>query len=215
VIHYGIEPERFAGTNFCLRQNWFSDGTAVIGSIGRLEPRKGHDCLIRAMPATLEHAPNACLVIAGHDPWKYGKHLQTLIEQLRLQEKVRLAGFQADVASFLSGLDVFALASRSEGFGQVVIEAMAAGKPVVVNKIPPLTEIVADDETGILVDPEKPAAFARAISRLLANADEARQMGRRGRERVQSHFSAEKMATNTTLLYDELVGTRSVERLLG
>jgi len=208
MIHYGIEPERFARPADDLRQAWSLEGRAVVGSIGRLEPRKAHDCLIKAMPAILEQVPNASLLIAGHDPWGYGKDLHALIAALGLEEQVRLIGFQADIASFLGALDVFAFPSRSEGFGQVVIEAMMAGKPVVARRIPPLTEIVVDGGTGLLVEPEKPETFARAVSWLLMHPEEAQHMGMQGRERISSHFSAEKMVAKVMSLYDELARTQ-------
>jgi glycosyltransferase involved in cell wall biosynthesis len=214
VIQYGIEPERFARPDADLRKTWRLEGRAVVGSIGRLEPRKAHDRLIRAMPALLEQVPNASLMIAGHDPWGYSKDLHALIAELGLEEQVRLVGFQADVASFLGALDVFAFASRSEGFGQVVIEAMAAGKPVVASKISPLTQIVADGETGLLVEPERPGAFARALSWLLTHPEEAQHMGMQGRERIYSHFSAEKMVAKVMSLYDELARTHYDQKSL-
>ena len=159
VIHYGIEPEKFSESRVNLREQWGLNDNAVIGSIGRLEPRKGHDLLIQAMPELCKRVPSARLLIAGHDPWGYGATLRRLIDRLGLGEKVRLVGFQNDVVSFLSALDVFAFASSSEGFGQVLVEAMATGKPVVASRIPPLTEIVVDGETGLLVEPENPNGF--------------------------------------------------------
>jgi glycosyltransferase involved in cell wall biosynthesis len=210
VIHYGIEPERFVQSTSHIQKVWALNRHAVVGSIGRLEHRKGHDCLIAGMTYVLERVPTAALLIAGHDPWGYGKNLQALINGLGLTEQVRLVGFQDDVAAFLSALDVFVFASRTEGFGQVVIEAMAAGKPVVASRIPPLTEIVVDGETGILVEPEAPKAFADAIVWLLTHTAEAQEMGRRGQERVHSHFSAERMSTQTLSLYYTLLGARDV-----
>src|SRR5207249_1367063 len=123
-------------------QKWALEDKLVIGAIGRLEPRKGHDCLLHAMAELKKIIPGVSLVIAGHDPWGYGKGLQSLINRLDLRKEVRLVGFQSDIAAFLSVLDVFAFATQSEGFGQVVIEAMAAGKAVVASKIAPLTEII-------------------------------------------------------------------------
>jgi glycosyltransferase involved in cell wall biosynthesis len=205
VIHYGIEPERFRRSDPSRQNQWSANGRPVIGSIGRLEPGKGHDCLIEAMPTILEQRPDASLLIAGHDPWGYGKNLREDIERLKLEKKVQLLGFQNDVCSFLGALDVFAFASRSEGFGQVVIEAMAAGKPVVASKIPPLTEIIEDGETGLLVEPGDARGFANAIVWILSHTDQAEQMGKRGQERVRSHFSAERMTDETVSLYSALL----------
>lgn len=204
VIHYGIEPERFARPNFALHENSALNSPMIIGSIGRLEWRKGHECLIRAMPTVLHHVPNVSLLIAGHDPWGYGRTLQALIDQLELNGRVRIVGFQNDVPSFLQSINVFAFASRSEGFGQVVVEAMAAGRPVVASKIPPLTEIVVDGQTGLLAEPRDPEAFADAILWLLMHPQEASQMGKQGQERVRTKFSAERMTADTILLYRSL-----------
>ena len=205
VIHYGIEPERFSQSQSDLKQQWVLEDKLVIGAIGRLEPRKGHDCLLHAMAELKKIVPGVSLVIAGHDPWGYGKELRSLIDRLDLRKEVRLVGFQSDIAAFLSAIDVFAFATQSEGFGQVVIEAMAAGKPVVASKIPPLTEIVRDGETGLLVNPDNPQAFANAIGWLVTHPEQAQQMGRRGRERVYSHFTAQRMVDETLSLYSALL----------
>jgi glycosyltransferase involved in cell wall biosynthesis len=210
VIHYGIEPGRFTPSTANGNGAGKQKGQLIIGSVGRLETGKGFDCLTYAMSSVCKELPHASLFIAGADTWDYGKDLKSLIHRLGLQERVHLVGFQHKVASFLHTLDVFAFASRSEGFGQVVIEAMAAGKPVVASRIPALTEVVSDHETGILVEPDEPEAFASAISWLLMHPDEARQMGRRGQERVRTYFSAERMANDTLSLYSEIIGKHSV-----
>ena len=212
VIHYGIEPEKFSEPRVNLREQWGLNDNAVVGSIGRLEPRKGHDLLIQAMPELCMRVPSARLLIAGHDPCGYGVTLRRLIDRLGLGEKLRLVGFQTDVVSFLNALDVFAFASSSEGFGQVVIEAMAAGKPVITSKIAPLTEIVADGETGLLVESGSPQSFASAIAQLLIDPMERHRMGARGRERVTKCFTAERMTQETLLLYENLLGQKSEVR---
>ena len=79
VIHYGIDPESFSRPQADLRREWGLEGKSIIGAIGRLEPRKGHDCLIRSMCEIKKAIPNAVLLIAGHDPWGYGDELQRLI----------------------------------------------------------------------------------------------------------------------------------------
>jgi glycosyltransferase involved in cell wall biosynthesis len=208
VIHYGIEPQRFAQPQPTSDEQSSAHRQAVVGTIGRLEPRKGHEYLIRAMPDVLRWVPQATLRVAGHDPWGYGSTLQAVVAELGVEAQVRLVGFISDVPAFLHALDVFALASRSEGFGQVVIEAMAAGKPVVASRIAPLTEIVVDGDTGLLVEPENPKAFAEAIVWLLTHPDAAQRMGRRGQERVRQHFSAEQMAAKTLALYQQVLSAR-------
>ncbi|MBI4522558.1 MAG: glycosyltransferase [Deltaproteobacteria bacterium] len=205
VVHYGIEPDRFNIATVGGGETYSVNGSPLIGSIGRLERGKGYDILIEAMPAVHKRAPDALLLIAGHDPWGYSKSLQAASSRLGLDGTVRLVGFQNNIPAFLHALDVFVFASRSEGFGQAVIEAMAAGKPVVASKIPPLTEIVVDGESGLLVEVDNPGAFARAISSLLLDPEEARRLGKQGQQRVYEHFTAEKMSAETFSLYRELI----------
>ena len=205
VVHYGIHAERFYAPKKNLRP--LGRGKSpVIGTIGRLEPRKGHDLLIRAMPYVLERFPNAILLIAGHDPWHYGATLQRLIKAQGVEGSVQLVGFQEDIPSFLHALDIFAFASRSEGFGQVVIEAMAAGRPVVVSRIAPFTEIVLHGETGVLVE-RTPEAFAQAIIALLENPERAQDMGKKAQQRVRDVFSVEIMAQKTVDVYKQVLST--------
>jgi glycosyltransferase involved in cell wall biosynthesis len=213
VIRYGIEPERFIGTDDEQgNETEKHPCRLIIGSIGRLEPGKGFECLIRAMQMVRAQMPGASLLIAGHDPLGYGKNLASLIAELSLNEHVRLVGFHNDVPSFLRGLDVFVFASRSEGFGQVVIEAMAAGRSVVASKIPPLTEIVIDGDTGLLAECDSSESFASSLIRLLKDPVERQRMGARGRERVREYFTAERMTQETLLLYENLLGQKSEVR---
>jgi len=208
VIHYGIEASGFSMPQAPPHIATDMAGHRIIGSMGRLEPRKGHETLIRAMPEILQQLPGASLQIAGHDPWDYEQVLQAVIDELGLEPLVQLLGFQNDVPAFLHKLNVFALASHSEGFGQVILEAMAAGKPVVASRIAPFTEIVLEGETGLLVEPKNPNAFADAICWLLTHPREAQQMGERGRERVRRYFSADCMAAQTLSFYHDLLSRR-------
>jgi glycosyltransferase involved in cell wall biosynthesis len=203
VIHYGIEVERFEG---CGNRGGVtgSNGHHVIGAIGRLEPRKGHECLIRALPAIRKQVGPVELHIAGNDPWKYGRTLRELAATLGVADEVKFLGFTADIARFLQGVDVFAFASRSEGFGQVVIEAMASRAPLVASRIEPISEIVTEGESGLLASPDNPAEFAAAIGRLLLSREEALRMGARARQRAQEHFSAARMLVETLELYRQV-----------
>jgi len=205
VVYYGIEPERWISPTKDLRSEWGFFRKPVVGTIGRLEPRKGHDILIQAMPSIVQQFPQVMLLIAGHDPWGYGSVLQNLASRLNTEKHIRFLGFQNDIPSFLHAIDVFAFASRSEGFGQVVIEAMAAGKPVVVSRIAPLTEIVTDGETGFYAEPENPESFAEKILWLLSHREEAQTMGKRGQEIVRRRFSAEIMTSVVLAIYQEVL----------
>lgn len=205
VVHNGIEVEAFAAASRDLRSEWGLGARPVIGTVGRIEPGKGHDLLIRGMPRVLREFPNAVLLIAGVGPARYGRPLANLIQSLGLRDHVRLVGFQEDVVSFLHAVDVFAFGSRSEGFGLAVAEAMAAGKPVVAARIPPLDEVVEDGKTGLLVAPESPDSFGQAIMTLLCDRSTADQMGRAGRSRVAERFTASRMATDVLETYSRVL----------
>ena len=204
VVHYGIEADKFLGARpRTTGLNGDRDG-AVIGSIGRIEPAKRHEALIRVMPRVLREFPSASLLIAGHDPTGHSRVLEDLIDELGVRDSVRLVGFKDDIPAFLDTLDVFAFASASEGFGQVIIEAMASARPVVAMRIPPITEIVEDGKTGLLVEPTDSRALAERLVRLLRNRELASAMGLSGRERVLEYFSAQRMVEDMLDLYESL-----------
>jgi len=203
VVHYGIEIDRFA---YHQQPRQGREGSPIIGTIGRLEPIKGHETLIQAMPLVLQRYPQARLLIVGHDPYGYGASLRGLIQSLGLDGKVQLLGFVEDIPSFLNDIDLFVFASRSEGFGQVLIEAMAAGKPVVASRIPPITEIVLDGETGFLAPPEQPEAFAQAILKVLSDHKRMYRMGQAGRQRVEEYFNAKRMTEEIVKIYQRVLG---------
>ena len=205
LVYYGLDPQKpFTRDDNLLRPMEDIDSNKMIGSIGRLEPRKGHETLIEAMPFILKRVPNAHLLIAGHDPWEYGKNLQSLIDRLGLNNRVQLTGFQSDVEGFLDMLDVFAFASVSEGFGQVLIEAMASAKPIVATDIPPINEIVEHEGSGLLVPPTK-EAFAEAITNLLLQPERSLLMGKQGKNIVGDRFSSNRMTEETVAVYKQVL----------
>ena len=172
-----------------------------IGAIGRYERRKGHDTLIRSMITILKHFPDAELRLAGHDPWGYGAVLKRLIDDLGVQGQVRLVGYVSDKDTFFADIDVFAFASRSEGFGIVVLEAMAAGKAVVVSNIAPLNEIVQPDQSGLVADSDDPDGFAAAIVGLFRDPARLECFGREAQRRVRTEFSRTRMVARTLDYY--------------
>ncbi len=178
-----------------------------IGSIGRYEERKGHETLIRAMATVLQEFPDAELKIAGHDPWGHGEALQRMIGELRLNQHVHLVGF-VDNAAFLSDVDVFAFASRSEGFGIVLLEAMVAGKPAVVSDISPLNSIICAGKSGLVADRDDPSSFAHAILSLLRDEGYRRRIAEEGKRRVAAEFSQEAMVDNTLQYYRDVMGMK-------
>jgi len=184
-----------------------------IGAIGRYEARKGHETLIRSMVPILKDVPNAELRIAGHDPWGHGNVLRELIHDLHLEEHVQLLGFMSDRNAFFADIDVFAFASRSEGFGIVLLEAMAAGKATVVSDIPPLNEIICPGKSGLIAERDDVMGFADAIVSLFQNPDYLRSIAKEGKRRAVTEFSEARMVQRTLQYYRDVL-SRSDDRRL-
>jgi glycosyltransferase involved in cell wall biosynthesis len=174
----------------------------VLGSMGRLQTEKGFDILLQAMR---ELPPEVRLLLGGEGLLE--QELARQVADLGLRQRVDLLGFVPDVPAFHNRTGLFVLASRSEGLGLVIAEAMAAGRPVVATRVGGIPEVVVDGETGLLVAPEDPGALAAAIRRLLADPALAARMGEAGRRRAADLFGARRMAERTATMYEELVGS--------
>ncbi len=178
-------------------------------SIGRLDPQKGYETLLRATALVLQQVPGFELWIVGgtqHGGEAYLASLHSLSAELRVSPHVKFLGVRADVDRLLAQADGFVLASRWEGFGLVFLEAMAAGKPVVATRVSAIPEVVVDNETGLLVPPNDPAALANALLALIQDPQRAQRLGAAGHARVRAHFTATTMIERTLAVYDACRG---------
>jgi glycosyltransferase involved in cell wall biosynthesis len=199
LIHSGIDPAPFKMSE----SQGTSQGPTVVGTVAVLEKRKGHRFLLEAAAALKRQGHRVKYRWAGE-----GSERQALERQILasgLQGEVEFAGFVGAVPGFLSAIDIFVLPSLYEGLGVSVLEAMAAGKPVVATRAGGLPEIVDDGVTGVLVPPGDAQALARALASLVSNPTLARQMGSKGRERVLRGFTMEKMAQGNEDYYYEIL----------
>lgn len=176
----------------------------VIGSAAVLEARKGHEFLLEAAALLKADGVNLSYQIAGAGPLRQQLELQAA--HLGLQEEVQFLGFVDNISKFLADIDILVMPSLYEGLGVAVLEAMAAGKPVIASRVGGLTESVADGITGILVPPANATALAQAIAKLVHARSLAREMGHQGRERIERHFTLEQMAAANEAYYYELLG---------
>ncbi len=179
----------------------------LVGNVGRLAPQKGQRHLIGAMPALLERVPHAHAMIAGAGDLE--DFLRDLAEETGVAERIHVLGPRKDVPALMHAMDVFAMPSIWEGFGLVLLEAMAAGRPIVASRVATIPEVVLDGQTGLLVPAGDPLALAEALAQLAHQPGLAARMGEAGRERVRHQFSLEKMVGDTELLYRELVDERT------
>ena len=171
----------------------------VVGNVAALVPHKGQRHFVEAAALVVRQVPDARFVIAGEGELRPA--LERLIKEHRLEKHVLLAGFRPDVLSLHKAFDIFVMSSVTEGLGTSLLDAMAAGKPIVATTTGGIPEVVVDGETGFLVPPRDDRAMAEAIVTLLKDPALRAQMGAAGLARAQSKFSAERMLQETLRVY--------------
>ncbi len=178
----------------------------VVGAVGTLRPVKGHRYLLQAAVQATACAASLRFLLIGrmHEPTTSA--LTTFCRRAKLGDRVAFLGARSDVADLLSAMDIFCLPSLSEGMPNSVLEAMAAGLPVVATDVGGNPEVVVDGETGCLVPPRDPSALAAALVRLAGDPQLRSQMGRAGLARASAHFSLHRMLTHYEDLYRSVLG---------
>jgi len=206
-IYYGLDAVKFEvhslGGSSVREEFGIKSNAPLAGIVARLDPQKGHTYLLTAFAQVVEALPEARLLVVG-DGYLRGD-LERQARELGIAHQVIFTGWRDDVPRVMTELDLLILSSLSEGFGLVLLEAMAAAKPIVASQVSAIPEIVIDGETGILVPPKDPDALAEALIKLLRNPALAREMGRKGRKRLEKEFSVERMITETERVYDSLI----------
>jgi glycosyltransferase involved in cell wall biosynthesis len=167
-----------------------AENARVLLAVGNLYAVKGHDFLIRALATILREYPDVHVAIAGRGIEETA--LRTRAQTLGIDNHVHLLGLRDDVPGLLRAADIFVLPSISEGLPLALLEAMGAGVPVVASGVGEIP-VVLQDDTGILVHPGSTEDVANAVLRLLSRPDEAAEMARRARERVERSYSLEHM----------------------
>jgi glycosyltransferase involved in cell wall biosynthesis len=210
TIHNGIDLERFKPAaapkqeEHLRRDLGLVDSELIITTVARLHPQKGHSYLIQALPRILDTVPHSQFLFVGGGELR--SQLEALVRDAGLEDVVRFLGVRQDVPDLLAISDLFVLPSLWEGLPNSVLEAMAAGVPVVATNVDGSPEVVADGETGILVPPADPAALAEAICSLLQDRALRASMAEAARSRVAECFSQEANVAAYEGLYRDLIG---------
>ena len=178
-------------------------GGPVVGMIARFAPQKGIADFVRAAAVLAKCWPELSLVLAGDGPLR--PEALSLRRELGIENRLLMPGEVRSSREFLLALDVLVITSLSEGSSIAAMEAMALGKPVVATAVGGVPEVVADQETGLLVPPGDPEAVAAAVSELLEDPERAAAMGRNGRRRAVEHFGVHQMLARTKQVYADVL----------
>ena len=182
----------------------------VVGYVGWLIPIKGVSHLVNAMAEVMQRHPNSLLVLVGKGDEKGEEEikLREQVENLGLADNVHFLGWRPDVDEIMGCFDIFVLPSLNEGMGRVLVEAMAAGLPIVANRVGGIPDLIKHGENGLLVPPANPGALEQAISDLLSDKARRKRMGETGK-RMCRPYSVEAMVEEIDNLYSRLLGEHS------
>jgi len=171
----------------------------VVGTVGRLSKEKGQKYLL----AAVKEIPDITVMIVGAGP--LGESLIRHARELGIADRVIFTGFRTDIYDFLAAFDIFALPSLSEGMPLSLLEAMAAGKPVVATQVGGIPAVMKNRETGILIAPGNTGYLVEAIRTLLKNPDWAKDLGAASRREVRTDFSVVSIADRYAAVYGDII----------
>ena len=216
VVYNGVDLKHIAAgishDNPFAGADW-AGASHIITCLGNIRRVKGIDVLIKTAQRVCQALPNTVFVIAGSLYEKdYSEEMQSMIRSLGLEKNVKLLGFVADPVPLLKMSDAFCLLSRSEGFCNALLEAMACGVPSVVTQVGGNPEAISDGENGFLVPVEDDAAAAERLLTLLRDHERRAQIGESGRKSVQTRFSADAMIQKLIGIYRDLLAERDSKR---
>ncbi|GGG69850.1 glycosyltransferase [Edaphobacter dinghuensis] len=202
TIYNGLDLDNWGASSQSTPQR----DKILVTTIGNIRHVKGHDVFVKAAAVIAPHFPNVYFSIAGGvlEP-SYFEELQALVRDLNLEERFHFTGAITNLEQHLSAADIFVLPSRSEGFSNAIVEAMATSLPVVATNVGGNAEAVQNDVSGLIVPAEDSDALAAAIIRLLADPAMAKAMGIAGKQRVAERFTTEAMLLQTTATYRKLL----------
>lgn len=210
VINNGVTPldVQSVDTAAVRQQLDLKDADRFLLSVGRVTHQKGHDVLIDAVPGLIQHHPNLVVSICGDGPQM--SDLKAQISKLGLSDRVKLLGTWTNVAPLLAIADIFILPSRSEGLSRALLEAMAAGLPIVSTRVDGVADVAVDGVHGLLVPPGDPVALGKALIRLVDDPQLRKRMGDAAREHVLASYTTDIMFDKYYKLMVNLLETKSI-----
>lgn len=208
TIRNAVDVERYRTAYPTLRSDIVEGYQPVVGFVGRLVPSKGGEALLRAAQKVLTLCPSAGFVFVGDGPSR--QEWEALARDLGINERVRFLGSRTDMPGVYASLDMVVLPSRVESMPMCVLEAMAAGKPVIATSVGAVPQLITSGRTGLLVQTDDVEALASAISRLVMDRHFAVTLGNQAYERAVQQFSADAMANEYLELYRQALASSAV-----
>jgi L-malate glycosyltransferase len=201
VIHNGLDVDAY-------RPRDAGRPIRRIVTVANLRAEKGHDVLLQAAQLVLRRYPDAEFMLAGDGPRR--QELESLARRLDIAPRVRFLGHCDNVPALLADGDAFVLPSRSEAFPNGILEAMAAGLPVVASRVGGILELIEHQRTGVLVPPGDPRALAYALLDLIGWNGHAAALGRAARHAVETRYSFDRMVSAYERLYTSELAKHAV-----
>jgi glycosyltransferase involved in cell wall biosynthesis len=208
VVYNGIDTARFgsadgAGTR---RRLGIAAGAAVAGAVSRLDPVKDHATMLRAFASAAED--DEVFLIVGDGPER--ANIERLAGELGITDRVVMAGFSDDIPGMLAAMDIYLQPSTEEGLSLTILEAAAAGVPVVSTSVGGTPEIITDGVHGVLIEPGDVEALARVLKDFISDRKPFLEMASKARTRIEEVFSLEGMARGYDSLYRQVLSERGV-----
>ena len=204
VVHHGIDLNKFSELNTIdLREQLgLSENDFIIGFVGRLSIQKGIKYMLDAFRMVADELKNVHLVIAGTGELE--GMVKEFATKFNLERKIHLLGFRNDIPALMRTFDILLLPSLWEGFGIVLIEAMASGKPIVATNASSIPEIVKDGWNGILVPPENAEAISDALKKLISEPELQIKFAEEGLKIIQEKFTIDRMISDYESIFHEI-----------
>lgn len=207
ILHNAVDIKFFANGHSIRDEIGLQADDIVIGTVAQIGYRKGIDLFLDAAQHLLDEGKSIKFVIAGPQAVREEEYFKTIMDRLQhgqLKGNVLYLGSRTDIPDVLSSLDIFFLPTRAEPFGMVVIEAMAAGLPVVASEVGGIPEIIISADIGRTVRSLTPDAFAAAIDTLIGMGEGRRALGKRARQSLNGRFDLASMGQTLMAVYEEL-----------
>jgi glycosyltransferase involved in cell wall biosynthesis len=186
----------------CRSEFGLTPELVLIGTSGRLEKVKRYDLLLQGFSAVHARFPQSRLMIVGNGSLRH--ELEKLANDLGIEHAVIWTGFRKDVPRLLAAMDIYVMSSVNEGLSLSILEAMAAGKPVIITDVGGARELVEDGKTGILIAPGSASEIGAAITELLENPEKLSNFASAGKAYVEREFGIQQMMESYQHLYETL-----------